>query len=76
MSYLINLNMAELNKSYIVKKIRGDNIQLMNYGIYEGAPVVPLFRSMSGNICAYKTHYGIFAIRNETAKDIRVQYEE
>lgn len=76
MSHNILLSEAELNKKYTVKKINGDDKELMKYGIYQGAPVIPLFKSMSKGICAYKTLYGIFAVRNDTAKDIEVRYEK
>ncbi len=75
MSRTINLNKAELNKDYIVKMIKGNIHSYENYGIFEGSPIIPLYRSMGKNICAYKTYYGIFAIRNETAEKIRVQNE-
>lgn len=76
MSHIINLNKAELNKDYVIKKIKGNRNFYENFGIFEGAPIIPLYRSMAKNICAYKTYYGIFAIRNETAEKIRVQNDE
>ena len=76
MSDNILLCNAELNKKYKVTGIKGDDTQLSKYGIYDGSPVTPLFRSMSKGICAYRTHYGIFAIRNDTARMIEVKYEE
>jgi Fe2+ transport system protein FeoA len=73
MSGITYLDKAELNQEYIVKKIESNSEKFKNYGIYEGSPIVPLFRSMGKNICAYKTQYGVFALRNTTAEKIRVQ---
>lgn len=73
MSQVLDLCKAELNKDYIVHKIKNNNKVYENYGIFENAPIVPLYRSMGKNISAYKTYYGIFAIRNETAENIKVR---
>lgn len=73
MSRMIKLNNAELNKDYIVDRVECSPTIFKNYGIYKGATIIPLFRSMGKNISAYKTYYGIFAIRNETAEKIRVK---
>ncbi len=73
MSNIINLDKAELNKDYIIADIAHNPEKLKNFGIYSGAPITPLYRSIAKSICAYKTYYGVFAIRNDTAKDIMVQ---
>lgn len=73
MSQNINLCNAELNKDYIIENVDCDNKVFENYGIFVDAPIVPLYRSMGKNISAYKTYYGIFAIRNETAENIKVR---
>lgn len=75
MSQNINLSNAEINKDYVVTEIKSNKERLKNFGIYVGAPIIPLYKSMGKNICAYKTNYGIFAIRNETARSISVQNE-
>lgn len=54
MSQVIDLCKAELNKDYIVHKIKNNNKVYENYGIFENAPIVPLYRSMGKNISAYK----------------------
>ena len=52
MSQVIDLCKAELNKDYIVHKIKNNNKVYENYGIFENAPIVPLYRSMGKNISA------------------------
>ena len=71
----IKLDKAELNKNYIVTDILESSQQLKNYGIYLGAVITPLYRSIAKRICAYKNYYGVFAIRNETAKSVMVKNE-
>lgn len=73
MSRNINLCDAKLNQDYIIQNIHCNEKLFENYGIFINAPIVPLYRSMGKNISAYKTYYGIFAIRNETAENIMVR---
>lgn len=75
MSNIINLDKAELNKDYIITDITDNIDEFRNFGIFLGSTITPLYRSLSKSICAYKTYYGIFAIRNDNAKMIMVQNE-
>lgn len=71
MLHRIKLSKAEFYKDYTVVDVTADN--LSKFGIYTNAQIKPLYTSMSKNISAYKTGYGVFAIRNETAEKIWVR---
>jgi Golgi nucleoside diphosphatase len=60
MSQVIDLCKAELNKDYIVHKIKNNNKVYENYGIFENAPIVPCngrFPTLISIITIFMTSY-------------------
>lgn len=63
------------NKAVISKTIYNntESRRMLDLGIIEGTAITPLYKSPFGNPTAYFIRGGIFALRNEIAKNIFVK---
>lgn len=73
---VIPLSSLPIGKKAIVYKTDYQNIEsrrMLDLGIIEGTQITPLYKSPFGNPTAYSIRGGVFALREETAKNIFVK---
>jgi len=74
---IIPLSSLPIGKKAIVYKtnyLDSESHKMLDLGILEGTHITPLYKSPFGNPTAYSIRGGIFALRDETAKNILVKY--
>ena len=73
---LIPLSSLPIGKKGIIFKTTFSDIEsrrMLDLGIIEGTHIIPLYKSPFGNPTAYSIRGGVFALREETAKNILVK---
>ena len=73
---LIPLSSLPLGKKAIIyktKHLNSESRRMLDLGIIEGTYITPLYKSPFGNPTAYLIRGGVFALREETAKNILVK---
>lgn len=73
---LIPLSSVPIGKKSIILKttlLDSELRRMFDLGIIEGSYITPLYRSPFGNPTAYLIRGGVFALRDETAKNILVK---
>lgn len=73
---LIPLSSLPIGKKAIIcrtKHLTSEARRMLDLGIIKGTYITPLYKSPFGNPTAYSIRGGIFALREETAKNILVR---
>jgi len=73
---LIPLSSLAIGKKAIISKTTYSDLEsrrMLDLGIIEGTHIIPLYKNPFGNPTAYSIRGGVFALREETAKNILVK---